>query len=82
MNHLIVHKPPDVSSKPTEKRGLVNNNSSIIPLYNKSGPRGAMVDLFLEQTKVFEKKLKDFHKKLKVLRKTQSYGGNLPQVAS
>ena len=49
-----------------------------------------MADLFLEQTKVFEKKtsriltkkLKDFHKKLKVLRKTQSYGGNLPQVAS
>ena len=41
-----------------------------------------MVDLFLEQTKEFGKKLKDFHKKLKVLRKTQSYGGNLPQVAS
>ena len=49
-----------------------------------------MADLFLEQTNVFAKKnLKDFNKKtqgflqkLKVLRKTQSYGGNLPQVAS
>ena len=41
-----------------------------------------MADLFLEQAKVFGKKFKDFNKKLKVLRKTQSYGGNLPQVAS
>ena len=44
---------------------------------------GAMADLFLEQTKDFEKKnSRIVTKKLKVLRKTQSYGGNLPQVAS
>ena len=29
-----------------------------------------MADLFLEQTKVFAKKLKDFHKKLKVMEAT------------
>ena len=43
---------------------------------------GAMGDLFLEQAKNFENKLKNFTKKLKVLKKTQTYGGNLPQVAS
>ena len=55
----------------------------MISLFNKSGPIGAMVDLFLEQTKEFGKKTQGFsQKKLKVLRKTQNYGGNLPQVAS
>ena len=28
LNHLIVNKPPDVSSKPTEKRGLLLSTNS------------------------------------------------------
>ena len=35
LNHLIVNKPPDVSSKPTEKRGLILAHVLFSwPLYN------------------------------------------------
>ena len=51
-------------------------------LFNKSGPIRAMVDLFLEQTKEFGKKTQGFSQKTQGFEKTQSYGGNLPQVAS
>ena len=45
----------------------------MISLFNKSGPIGAMVDLFLEQTKEFGKKTQGFSQKTQGFEKNSRF---------